>query len=294
MITSALTIDVEDYFQVTAYERHLPREQWLQQPSRVVENTRRLLELFAARQVHGTFFVLGWVADQFPELVREIDAAGHEIGSHSYWHRLVYEQTPAEFRDDLRRSIGVLSSVTGKPVKLYRAPTFSITQKSQWALEILVEEGIEIDSSIFPLAGHDRYGIPGSHRQIHRLETPSGPIWEAPMSVAEYFGRTVPASGGGYFRLYPLALNRHLFRRVLGAGRPVIFYLHPWEIDPEQPRPARLSRISQWRHHVNLHRTHDKLDALIKTFPFATLGSVVDATCDNGNMSELSQSKRSV
>jgi polysaccharide deacetylase family protein (PEP-CTERM system associated) len=217
------------------------------------------------------------VADQFPELVREIDAAGHEIGSHSYWHRLVYQQTPEEFREDLRRSIDVLASVTGRPVRLYRAPTFSITRKSQWALEILVEEGIEIDSSIFPLAGHDRYGIPGIQRQIHQIDTPAGPIWEAPMSVAEYFGRTVPASGGGYFRLYPLALNCHLFRRVLGAGRPVIFYLHPWEIDPAQPRPARLPRLSHWRHYVNLHRTSDKLDTLLKTFPFGTLGSLVAA-----------------
>lgn len=271
----ALTIDVEDYFQVTAFDSRLARSAWENLPSRVVSNTRALLEIFNSHGVHGTFFVLGWVAERFPELVREIVAGGHELGSHSYWHHLIYQQTPAEFREDLRRSKGVLEQASGQAVTMYRAPTFSITARSQWALEILVEEGIAIDSSIFPIAHHDRYGMPGVSPEIHERVTPAGSIWEAPMSVARIWGKNIPIGGGGYFRLYPYALTAKLFRRALSAGQYINFYLHPWEIDPDQPRPVKLSAGRRWRHYVNLSRTRKKLERLLRDFAFVPLGQVV-------------------
>ena len=272
---NALTIDVEDYFQVTAFESVVSREQWGGFPSRVVANTRWLLELFAKKQVFGTFFVLGWVAEKFPDLVREIDDAGHELGSHSYWHRLVYEQSPEEFREDLRRSKKAIENIIGKPISCYRAPTFSIVERSKWALEILVQEGFTIDSSIFPIARHDRYGIPSSPRGIHQIETPSGPIWEAPLSVGRFLGLVLPASGGGYFRFYPFAMTQRLFRNVHAAGRSVIFYLHPWEIDPDQPRVQNISRNARFRHYINLRRTPNKLKQMLENHQFAPLGRLV-------------------
>ncbi len=289
---NALTIDVEDYYQVTAFEKTVSRRQWDDYPSRVVANTRRLLDLFADKQVFGTFFVLGWVAEKFPELIREIDDAGHEIGSHGYWHRLIYEQTPVEFREDLRRSKDVIENIIGEPVTCYRAPTFSIVERSKWALEILVEEGFTIDSSIFPVKHHDRYGMPDVRPEIHQIETPSGPIWETPLSVGQYLGLSLPASGGGYFRLYPYALTRKLFRSVHAAGRSVIFYVHPWEIDPAQPRIKNISRSTKFRHFVNIARTHDKLGRLLTDFAFAPLGQLVaDQTVNNRTKTSMLQSR---
>ncbi len=278
---NALTIDVEDYFQVTAFEKTVSRKQWDDYPSRVVANTRKLLELFADKQVFGTFFVLGWVAERFPDLIREIDDAGHEIGSHGYWHRLVYEQTPKEFREDLRRSKCVIENIIGEPVTCYRAPTFSIVERTKWALEILVEEGFTIDSSIFPVKHHDRYGMPDIRPDIHQIETPVGRIWETPLSVGQYLGMPLPASGGGYFRLYPYALTRKLFHSVHSAQRSVIFYIHPWEIDPDQPRMKNISRTTRFRHYVNISRTMDKLKCLFANFAFAPLGQLVADQANN-------------
>ncbi len=235
-----------------------------------------MLDLLAAHGVRGTFFVLGWVAERFPDLVRAIDGAGHEIGSHSYWHRLIYEHSPADFREDLRLSKKVLEDAIGKSVSLFRAPTFSITHRSRWALDILVEEGFAIDSSIFPVSNHDRYGMPGIKPEIQEMKTAAGSLWEAPMSVANFLGRKIPAAGGGYFRLYPLKLTCRLMRKVLASGRPVNFYIHPWEIDPDQPRQPGLSSTGRYRHYVNLQSTYRKLDELLRIFPFTTLGNVVD------------------
>jgi polysaccharide deacetylase family protein (PEP-CTERM system associated) len=274
-LQSAFTVDVEDYFQVTAFDNVVDRSRWSGMPRRVADNTRRLLDLLARHEVQGTFFVLGWVAEHHPDLVREIDSAGHEIGSHSHWHRLVYELTPDAFRSDLRRSKETIEQIIGKPVTMYRAPTFSITDQSRWALEILVEEGFHIDSSIFPLSHHDRYGLPGIRPGIQEIKTASGSIWEAPMSVTRFLGRNLPLGGGGYFRLYPLALTMRLMRRVIARGLPVNFYIHPWEIDAHQPKQQGLSRTSRYRHYVNLSSTAAKLDHLLRRFPFTTLGNVV-------------------
>jgi polysaccharide deacetylase family protein (PEP-CTERM system associated) len=272
---NALTVDVEDYFQVTAFERDIDRKSWDTYPCRVVDNTRRLLEVLAEYGVSGTFFVVGWIAERQPKLVAEIRQAGHEVGSHSYWHRLVYRLTPDEFREDLRRSRSVLEDVLGEPIRVFRAPSFSITPRSRWALEILVEEGFAIDSSIFPIY-HDRYGMPDADPAIHQLPTPAGWLWECPPSVVRVAGFNLPVSGGGYFRLYPGGLSLRWLRQVNRvAQRPFVFYVHPWEIDPLQPRLKAGSRISRWRHYVNLADTERKLRRLLGGFQFGTLSEVV-------------------
>jgi polysaccharide deacetylase family protein (PEP-CTERM system associated) len=274
-ISNAFTVDVEDYFHVSAFERAICRSSWGSFETRVVANTQRLLDLLARHNILGTFFILGWVAERFPSLVRQIVAEGHEVGSHSYWHRLVYETTPTEFREDLRRSIGVIEDAASVRVNRYRAPSFSITRRSLWALEILVEEGIEVDSSIFPVQ-HDRYGIPGARPTIHVLQTSSGPLIEFPPSVA-CFGRfALPVGGGGYFRLYTYPMTRLLLDRINRAERrPFMFYVHPWEIDPDQPRLRAGSPISRFRHFVNLTATEQKLNRLLDDFPFGPMQTVL-------------------
>lgn len=274
-IVNALTVDVEDYFQVSGFDSHIARDAWERFPSRVQQNTMRLLEMFADRDLRATFFVLGWVAERFPELVQTIRAAGHEVGSHSQMHRLVYDMSPAEFRADVRRSRDVLQQALGERVRIYRAPSFSITRKSLWALEVLVEEGFEIDSSIFPVR-HDRYGIPDAEPTIHQIATPSGPIWEVPGTVVRRFGGNLPVSGGGYLRLLPLALTKHWLRQInQREGRPFMFYVHPWEIDPKQPRLKIGSLLSRWRHYQNLDSCEAKLLSLLGEFRFDSLSNVV-------------------
>lgn len=274
-IVNALTVDVEDYFQVSGFDSHIARDAWERFPSRVQQNTMRLLDMFADRDLRATFFVLGWVAEHFPELVQTIRAAGHEVGSHSQMHRLVYDMSPAEFRADVRRSRDVLEQALSERVRIYRAPSFSITRKSLWALEVLVEEGFEIDSSIFPVR-HDRYGIPDAEPTIHQIATPSGPIWEVPGTVVRRFGGNLPVSGGGYLRLLPLALTKHWLRQINEReGRPFMFYVHPWEIDPKQPRLKIGSLLSRWRHYQNLDSCEAKLLSLLGEFQFDSLSNVV-------------------
>jgi len=271
---NALTVDVEDYFQVTSFENVVPRSQWDSRESRVVAGTERLLELFAKHGVRGTFFILGWVAERFPQLVRRIDAAGHEIGCHGFWHRLTYDLSPQAFRDDLRRAKRSIEDAAGQPVTAFRAPSFSITRRSLWALEALVLEGFTIDSSIFPTT-HDRYGVPGAQPQAHLVETPAGPIAELPMTVVKFGRVAIPVGGGGYFRLYPLALTRRLLARVNRVhGRPFVFYIHPWEVDPDQPRIRGGSLSSRFRHYVNLRSTARKLDKLLGGFRWGTVSEV--------------------
>jgi polysaccharide deacetylase family protein (PEP-CTERM system associated) len=271
-VVNALTVDVEDYFQVSAFEDRVPRSDWTEHESRVGANTRVILDSLAAAGVRGTFFVLGWVAEKFPELVRAIHDAGHEIGSHGFWHRRVYTQTPREFRNDLRRSRETLEVVTGERVAAYRAPSFSITRRSLWALDILLEEGFTLDSSIFPTY-HDRYGIPGAPLTPFRLERPAGTLREVPPTVHRVFGYPLPVGGGGYFRLYPYWFTRSALRAINAGGRSAVVYLHPWEVDPEQPRlPA--SRVTTFRHYVNLSRTRERLDRLLHDFAFGTLSAV--------------------
>lgn len=271
---NALTFDIEEYFQVSAFEGVIKREEWDSLSSRLVAPTERILELVAARNLRATFFVLGWVAQRQPKLIRRIHAAGHTIGSHSYGHRLVYHQSPQEFRDDLRRSLDVLQDVTGQKVVSYRAPSFSITPRSLWAFDILAEEGIQYDASVFPVY-HDRYGLPRAPRTPFRVHTPSGSIWEFPGSTIRFFGVPLPLGGGGYFRLYPFWVTSRFVRQLHRAGRPALFYFHPWELDPEQPRIHSLSWPTIFRHYVNLSCTEQKLTRLLDTFTCRPLEEVI-------------------
>ncbi|MGD9644479.1 MAG: XrtA system polysaccharide deacetylase [Pirellulales bacterium] len=274
---NAFTVDVEDYFQVSAFERHVDRARWPEYESRVVDNTLRMLRLLERRQVRGTFFVLGWVAERYPDLIRTIHRASHEVASHGYWHRLVYEQTPDDFRRDLQESRAAIAQATGVEVTMYRAPSFSITPRSLWALDVLIEEEFTVDASVFPIR-HDRYGLPAAQRGLHRLATPAGEtIWEFPASTVRLAGFNLPVAGGGYFRLYPWQLTRRLLSRLNHSERqPFVFYTHPWEIDPAQPRIAGPGLRSRFRHYVNLASTVEKLERLLDEFEFTTLGNLLN------------------
>ena len=273
-IVNAMSVDVEDYFQVSAFDAVVSRESWERYESRVCANTERLLALFGEAGVRSTFFVLGWVADRFPALVRQIADAGHEVASHGHGHRLVYDQTPAEFREDVRRSKATLESAAGVKVRGYRAPSYSVVKGSLWALDVLIEEGFTYDASIFPIH-HDRYGIPDAPRHAHVVTRPGGSIVEAPGSTIRLGGMNLPIAGGGYFRMLPYALTRWGIRRLNDLERcPAIFYLHPWEIDPGQPR-IHAGSVSKIRHYRNLHQTEPRLRALLRDFQFSTISDVV-------------------
>jgi polysaccharide deacetylase family protein (PEP-CTERM system associated) len=272
---NAFTIDVEDYFHVSGFEHCVARCDWHHFESRVVANSHRLLDIMDDHGVQGTFFVLGWVADRHPELVEEIHRRGHEIGSHGYWHRLIYKQTPNEFREDLIRSRDRLEDIVGLRVESFRAPSFSITQRSLWALEVLVQEGFTMDSSIYPIR-HDRYGIPGGQRGPHCIHTASGDLWEFPPTVARIAGMNVPVGGGGYFRLFPVGWTNLCLSRVqLRQHTPAMFYIHPWEIDPDQPRLSVTGRMNRFRHYVNLAHTERKLSRLFNEFQFGCLSDAL-------------------
>jgi polysaccharide deacetylase family protein (PEP-CTERM system associated) len=273
---NALSVDVEDYFQVSAFEGQVARSDWHKFESRVCRNTERLLSIFDSAGVTATFFVLGWVAERFPSLVRQIAAGGHEVASHGHEHRLVYEQTRPAFRDDLRRARTALETAAGKRVLGYRAPSYSITRASMWALDVLVEEGYQYDTSIYPIK-HDRYGIPDWPRHLQRVSRPAGSIWEFPCATVRWAGVNFPIGGGGYFRLLPYEWTRQGFSRVNSAeGQPAVFYLHPWEIDPDQPR-LEGSVLSRFRHYRNLARTEERLERLLSEFRFAPIWHVIAA-----------------
>lgn len=274
---NAFTIDVEDYFHVSAFADRIAVRDWDRQEQRIEIGMHRLLALLDRRQVRATCFVLGWVAERHPQLVRRIQAAGHEIASHSQEHRLVYDLTPDQFRDDVRRARSVLEEITAQPVVGYRAPSFSIVKQSLWALDVLAEEGFQFDSSIYPVR-HDRYGIPDARLGPHRVETAGGnqPLWEFPGTVAACAGARLPVGGGGYFRLYPYRLSTALLRRASTQTRqPFMFYIHPWELDPEQPwLSVPFSR--QVRHRVNLAATERRLDQLLTEFKFGAMSDVLN------------------
>lgn len=269
---NALSIDVEEHFQVHAFAPVIRQADWEQHRSRVVANTERILDLLATHQVRATFFILGWVADRHPNLVRAIAAGGHEIGTHGYWHRLVYEQTPDEFAEDLARSITAIKRACSDVALLgYRAPAFSITKASLWALDILREQQLTYDSSIFPLAYHDRYGIPDAQRFAHQHQNG---LWEFPVSTLRLGQKNVPVAGGGYFRLYPLLATRYAIRRLNRERQATVIYLHPWEFDPAQPRIAGASFLSRFRHYTNLAKTYQRLKMLLTEFQFAPMREV--------------------
>jgi len=267
---NALTIDVEDYFHVAAFASSISPASWASRESRVVGNTEKLLAIFEKFDVRATFFVLGWVAERYPHLVRNIAASGHEVACHGYSHRLVYEQSPEEFYDETSRAKSLLENIIGSAVLGYRAASYSIVRRSLWALDILLELGFTYDSSVFPIR-HDRYGIPDAERAPHYLPTPAGKvIAEWPLSTARIFGVKIPVSGGGYFRLLPYWLTRWGLNSInRQESRPFIFYLHPWEIDSGQPL-VRASRFSRFRHYNNLDKCEERLQVLLREFRFGT------------------------
>ena len=272
-LDGTFTVDVEDYFHVSAFSSVIQPENWDHYVCRVEQSTRTILELAAKHSTRGTFFVLGWVAERYPQLVREIQAAGHEIGCHSYWHQLIYELGPKRFRSDLIKARDCLQWITGSPVKLHRAPSFSITEKSLWALDILIEEGFQIDSSIYPVH-HDRYGIPGSPKLPHIIATRAGQIHEFPGMTCKVAGLTVPVGGGGYLRLFPWAVTSRLLRQIRKEHRPLNVYLHPWEVDVDQPRIAA-SLKSRFRHYQNLTTMAPKLSKMLTEFRLGTMTEVL-------------------
>jgi polysaccharide deacetylase family protein (PEP-CTERM system associated) len=285
-IVNAMSVDVEDYFHVSAFDGVVPRSRWDTLESRVCANSERLLEIFHESEVDVTFFILGWVAQRFPELVRRITAAGHEIASHGFAHRLVYDLTPAQFRDDVRRAKDILESTSGVEVAGYRAPSYSVTPRSLWALDILIEEGYKYDASIFPIH-HDRYGIPVSERQPYVIEREAGSLHEAPASTIRWGPLNFPIGGGGYFRILPYEWTRWGIGRLNRIeNRPAIFYLHPWEIDPSQPR-LQGSRLSIFRHYRNLDKTEARLRELLKDFQFSTVRSLLAGTASPHQRPEL-------
>jgi len=272
---NALTVDVEDYFHVTAFESVISPADWDRYPLRVSDNTRRILDLFDRFAVKGTFFILGWVAERDPGLVREIRQRGHEIACHGYGHRLIYRIGAEAFRTDVRRAKTLLEGITGEPVIGYRAPSYSITGASLWALDILIEEGFTYDSSIFPIM-HDIYGMPDAPRFPHDISRPAGIIREFPISTLQIGSVRVPVGGGGYLRLLPATLFRRVFNRINCRDRqPAVLYFHPWEIDPRQPRVAGASARSRFRHYLNLDRMEQKLCILLSSLRFAPMAEVL-------------------
>ncbi|TWU54481.1 Peptidoglycan deacetylase [Rubripirellula tenax] len=292
-ICHALTVDVEDYFQVSGFENRVLRKQWDQYESRVEANTDRLLSSFDLHEVRGTFFVLGWVAERYPALVKRIAKAGHEIASHGYWHRLVYDISEEEFARDLVDSKDAIHNACGVETTAYRAPSFSIVEKSLWALDILIEHGFTQDSSIFPISGHDRYGIADAKREIHVIERRSGSIEEFPPSLAHVMGVKVPV-GGGYFRLLPQALTSMAIAKIENERRPAMFYIHPWEVDPQQPRVDDIGRMNRFRHYVGLASTQSKLSRLISNHKFGTVADSIRSHWGDGRKPQLAPDSNTV
>lgn len=269
-----LSFDIEEHFQVSAFWSEARRQQWDCLESRVERNTEKILAMLASQSLHATFFVLGWVAERCPRIVRRMVQEGHELASHGYGHELVTSISTTAFREDIRKTKRILEDLSGKPVWGYRAPSFSITKDSLWALSILVEEGYRYDSSVFPIM-HDTYGIPGASPDLHRITTEQGEIWEIPPSTVVVAGLRLPIAGGGYFRMCPYPVFRALMKKAEKAGDPLVIYFHPWELDPEQPRMqgAWLSRV---RHYTNLHRTESRLSKLLTDFKFASIREAVE------------------
>lgn len=276
---NALSVDVEENFHAT--EVGAPQPWWPHLPSRAQAQTCKVLSLLERHSARATFFILGWLAERHPAVAREIAAAGHEIGCHSYAHRLVYTLTPAEFREDTRRAVAAIEDACGVTPRLYRAPSYSIGPESlPWALEVLAECGFTHDSSIYPIR-HDRYGIPGFGREPRVVATPAGGILEIPVAAADVMGGNVPVGGGGYLRLLPYRYTAAGIRRINGRDRlPACVYFHPWEIDPDQPRLAR-GRVARWRTYTGVAGMRWKLERLLGEFAFAPVGEVYAAWAAN-------------
>lgn len=294
---NALTIDVEDYFHVNAFARQIRPDEWHTFPLRVENSTRRILDMLDEFSVKATFFILGWVAERTPSLVKEIYNRGHEIACHGYGHQLIYELTPQQFRDDIYRAKNILEDICGESVCGYRAPSYSITDRSLWALDVLVEEGFTYDSSIFPIS-HDVYGIPGGKRFIHNIPTHYGKITEFPLSTFPIgmwrWQQRLPIAGGGYLRLLPATLVAWAIDSInIKEKQPVIVYFHPWEIDPDQPR-IKAGFKSRFRHYLNLERMELKIRHLLENFKFCPSRDVLSAancSVKHGSACQISDSQ---
>ena len=271
---NALSFDVEEHFQVSAFDSPLQRENWGNFESRVEGNTVKILELLNRANVKATFFVLGWVAERHANLIRRIARDGHEIGSHGYAHELITAQNPSQFREDVRRGKRILEDIIGSPVYGYRAPSFTITEKTKWAFPILVEEGHVYDSSVFPIY-HDCYGMPNASLWHSELLTSSGPLWEVPLTTCTLLGVRVPIAGGGYFRLFPYSILRWMLRKTRGRGHQLILYFHPWEMDPGQPR-MNGPLLSRFRHYLNIQKTEARFGRLLSDFSFGPICQVIE------------------
>ena len=280
---NALTVDVEDYFHVQAFAEVISPNQWNHFPLRVENNTHRLLELFDRRKIRATFFVLGWVAERCPALIKEISTGGHEIGCHGFSHQMISRADKQVFRNDVQRAKSILEDLIGVEVNSYRAPSYSVTASTLWALEILHDAGFAIDSSIFPVL-HDQYGIPDAPRFPHYRPLRDGRrIAEFPPSTLPAYGANIPVAGGGYFRLLPYSITAWAITRInQKESQPAMFYIHPWEIDPEQPRIAASWR-SRIRHYQNLHSAEEKLARLLDEFSWAPMSKVITATLQDEN-----------
>lgn len=264
-ITGAMTVDVEDYFQVAAFADKINREDWDRLPCRVERNLDSILAMFDEHEVSATFFTLGWIAERYPDVVRKVVDNGHELASHGYEHVKVHQQQRAAFREDVRRTKALLEDISGQRVKGYRAASFSIDDRSTWAFEVLAEEGYDYSSSTYPIK-HDHYGVPGGHRFAHR-PSEQHDLLEVPISTLSLFDRNFPSGGGGYFRLLPYGVSRWAMRRIAEKDRkPIVFYFHPWEIDPDQPRVKEASLRSRFRHYVNLRTMERRLRAALQEF----------------------------
>jgi polysaccharide deacetylase family protein (PEP-CTERM system associated) len=267
-ITNALTIDVEDYFQVSAFAPYIARTDWERRECRVERNVDRILELLDEHDTAATFFTLGWIAERYPQLVKRIADQGHEVASHGYGHERASDLNRGEFRADIVRAKGVLEDLTGHEVSGYRAPSFSIGPGNMWALDTLARAGHRYSSSIYPIR-HDHYGMPDAPRFAHRA---ADGLIEIPITTLRLFNRNLPSSGGGYFRLLPYSLSRWMLRQVNRVdGEAAVFYFHPWEIDAGQPRIAGIDRKTRFRHYVNIHRMERRLQSLLGDFKWGRM-----------------------
>lgn len=268
-MTHLFSVDVEEHFQVSAFDSVLSRGDWDYQPSRVEANTDRLLELLDQYRAKATFFTLGWVAERKPELIRRIATQGHELASHTWWHRRVFRDAPEAFREDVRKSKAILEDLGGTRVVGFRAPSFSIIPGAEWAFDILLEEGYSYDSSLFPIR-RPGYGYPNAPAIPHRITRGSGSLLEFPLATANRLGLRIPVAGGGYLRQLPLGLMQGALRKFDGEGHPAMVYIHPWEIDPEQPRMP-VGWLTRVRHYRGLDRTFGRLRRLLQEFQFTSV-----------------------
>ncbi|WP_153147916.1 XrtA system polysaccharide deacetylase [Dechloromonas sp. H13] len=267
IVTNALTIDVEDYFQVSAFAPHIPRHEWPQRECRVERNVDRILALLDEKETKATFFTLGWIAERYPEIVRRIVTEGHELASHGYGHERASEQTESAFFSDINLAKLILEDLVGTEVKGYRAPSFSIGADNLWAFECLERAGYRYSSSIYPIR-HDHYGMPEAPRHAHAI----GGLLEIPATTLRFLNRNWPASGGGYFRLMPYSLSRWMLQRINNTDQlPAVFYFHPWEIDVEQPRIPGISRKTRFRHYVNISSMETRLKRLLGDFRWSRM-----------------------